>query len=104
MRRTPNARWGPRPRSSIASARRHRSRHRYFLRARCRDQYDMMLAVLKRIADATEVSDEALGVAVDDAASPPSSAFKSKVIKKTSITEAHKGRLADVRRSKNNHR
>ena len=27
-----------------------------------------MLAVLKRIADATEVSDEALGVAVDDAA------------------------------------
>ena len=44
----------------------------------------MMLAVLKRIADATEGSDEALGVAVDDAASPPSSAFKSKVIKKTS--------------------
>ena len=46
-------------------------------------QYDTLVAVLRRIVGAEDLSDKSLNVMIDDACSPPSSVHKSKVIKRT---------------------
>ena len=56
--------------------------HPYFIRCRCQEQFDTLVAVLQRIATAPGLDDESLQLLCDDSDSPPSSVHKSKVIKR----------------------
>ena len=61
--------------------------HAYYLRAQSPDQYRTLAVLLRRIAAASKlgpITDETLGVALDDADVPPSATCKSKVIKRAS--------------------
>jgi len=57
--------------------------HPYYIRCRCQEQFDTLVAVLRRVVAAKDSGEQGLDVVIDDASSPPSSVHKSKVIKRT---------------------